>query len=284
MTTNIKPRYLIFDIESIADGELVRRVKFPDAVSPSEAIQLYKNELSAVNRTDFVPYTFQLPISIVVAKIDSDMSLIDIKSLDEPQFRPHVMTKNFWVGWERYGKPTLVTFNGRKFDVPLLELSAFRFGISLPKWFRGEKGANRNRYNLHAHLDLQELLTNFGATYMVGGLNLVANYLGKPGKMGVQGHMVQEMYEQGKLKEISDYCRCDVLDTYFVFLRSMVLMGEINLEREQQLVEETHAWLESHAEECVAYQDYLQKWGVWADPWKNGDSESHEGEPHESVT
>ena len=76
-----------------------------------------------------------------------------------------------------------------------------------------------------AHLDLQELLTNFGSTRFNGGLNLAANLLGKPGKMDVQGHMVQDMYEAGKLAEINDYCRCDVLDTYFVFLRSRVLVG-----------------------------------------------------------
>ena len=55
---------------------------------------------------------------------------------------------------------------------------------------------------------------------MTGGLNLVANLLGKPGKMDVQGDMVQDMYNAGRLADINDYCRCDVLDTYFVFLRT----------------------------------------------------------------
>ena len=35
--------------------------------------------------------------------------------------------------------------------------------------------------------------------------------------------MVQDMYDAGRLAEINDYCRCDVLDTYFVFLRTRVL-------------------------------------------------------------
>ena len=45
--------------------------------------------------------------------------------------------------------------------------------------------------------------------------------------MDVQGYMVQDLWNDGRLAEINDYCRCDVLDTYFVFLRSMVLLGQL---------------------------------------------------------
>ena len=38
---------------------------------------------------------------------------IDVVTLDEPEFRPHVMARQFWHGWRHYGRPTLVTFNGR---------------------------------------------------------------------------------------------------------------------------------------------------------------------------
>jgi 3'-5' exonuclease len=270
MSQNARPRFLIFDIESIADGDLVSQVKYPkDHHTPQEAITLFRAERYAEKKSDFVPYTFQLPISIVVAKVDAEFNLLDLKSLDEPEFRPHVMTKHFWTGWERYGQPTLVTFNGRQFDIPLLELAAFRFGISIPKWFRGEKSSNRNRYNQGSHLDLQELLTNFGATYFAGGLNLAANSLGKPGKMDVQGCMVQDLYDQNNLQEISDYCRCDVLDTYFVFLRCMVLTGELTLDREQELVNQTRQWLEDRAEECKVYRHYLGNWGIWRNPWQS---------------
>ena len=35
---------------------------------------------------------------------------------------------------------------------------------------------------------------------------------------------------RGKLAEINNYCRCDVLDTYFVFLRTRVLVGQLTLD------------------------------------------------------
>jgi predicted PolB exonuclease-like 3'-5' exonuclease len=124
----------------------------------------------------------------------------------------------------------------------------------------------RNRFNLDAHLDLQELLTNFGSTRFTGGLSLAANLLGKPGKMDVQGHMVQDLFNGGRLAEINDYCRCDVLDTYFVFLRTRVLLGKLKLEEEQTLVGEVKTWLESKASQVPVYGHYLEHWGEWRPP------------------
>ncbi|HEY2838102.1 MAG TPA: 3'-5' exonuclease, partial [Pirellulales bacterium] len=150
-------------------------------------------------------------------------------------------------------------------------LAAFRYGISLPGWFNiAAKSFEqaRNRFNTEAHFDLQELLTNFGSSRFNGGLNLAANLLGKPGKMDVQGDMVQDLFEAGKLREIHDYCRCDVLDTYFVFLRTRVLLGRLSLDEEQGLIAETKTWLTERAKETPAYAIYLKRWGDWPDPWK----------------
>ncbi|MDA7949867.1 MAG: 3'-5' exonuclease [Pirellulaceae bacterium] len=270
-----KIQYFVFDIESVADGKLISTIHFPDEeLSPNEAIQKYRKELLETRGSDFIPYTFQLPVSLALAKIGANFELIDLVVLDEPQFRPHIITQHFWQGWQAYKKPTLVTFNGRTFDVPLLELAAFRYGISVPEWFRLHAPSYeqpRNRYNTSAHFDLQDLLTNFGATRFNGGLNLAANLLGKPGKMRVQGDMVQDMFHDGKLAEINDYCRCDVLDTYFLFLRSRVMLGQLSLSEEQALLSKTKRWVEDQSKVCSIYQEYLENWGHWENPW----SENH---------
>ena len=241
-------RYLVFDIESIADAPLVAKLRYPgQSLEPAESVRRYRAELMEKFESDFIPYTFQMPISVVVGKVAADFRLIDVVVLDDPQFRPHVITENFWRGWEKYRRPTLVSFNGRGFDLPLMELTAFRYGLSLPGWFQSTGKPSeqlRNRYNTAAHIDLCELLTNFGSTRFNGGLNLAANLIGKPGKMDVQGNMVQDLYDQGKLAEINDYCRCDVLDTYFVFLRTRVLIGQLSIDVEQEIVAEVKGWLE----------------------------------------
>jgi predicted PolB exonuclease-like 3'-5' exonuclease len=265
-------RFLVFDIESVADGSLVSRLRYPgENLTGEQAVAHYRAELMEQYDNDFIPYTYQVPASIAVAKVSGDFRLIELVVLDEPAFRPHVMTEHFWRGWEKYHRPTLVSFNGRTFDIPLLELAAFRYGLSIPTWFNlAAKSFEqpRNRYNLDAHFDLQELLTNFGSTRFTGGLNLAANLLGKPGKMDVQGHMVQDLYEAGKIAEINDYCRCDVLDTYFVFLRTRVLLGQLARDEEHEIIVDTKALLERKRGEVRAYQLYLERWGDWDDPWE----------------
>lgn len=274
-------RYLVFDIESVADGPLVAKLRFPhEEVSGEEAIRRYRAELLAKFDSDFIPYTFQLPISVVVAKVAADFRLLDLVALDEPQFRSHVITENFWRGWEAYRRPTLVSFNGRTFDLPLLELAAFRYGLSLPGWFNTTGKAYeqpRNRYNAEAHLDLHDVLTNFGASRFNGGLNLAASLLGKPGKMEIQGHMVQDLYNEGKLREINDYCRCDVLDTYFAFLRTMVLTGQLQLADEQRIVAAAKDWLHERTPLHPIYASYLSRWGNWTNPWPGVAAAAEEG-------
>ena len=132
----------------------------------------------------------------------------------------------------------------------------------------------RHRYNAAAHLDLYEVLTNYGASRFSGGLNLAANLLGKPGKIETKGHMVQDLFDAGKINEINDYCRCDVLDTYFVFLRAMVMLGHLTLEREQELVHHARDWLTGETSRHAVYATYLQHWGDWSNPWEGSDSEA----------
>ncbi|MCA8997987.1 MAG: 3'-5' exonuclease [Planctomycetaceae bacterium] len=262
--------YLIFDVEAIGDGDLISKVRYSkDKLSPDDALRRYRDELLEQTGKDVLPPTFVLPISVAVAKVDSNFRLIDCAVLDEPEFRPHKITQGFWQGWRHYQRPTLVTFNGRGYDLPVLELAAFRFGIALPDWFNVNAKAYeqfRNRYNTSAHIDLMDLFSNFGSMRMIGGLNLLANLIGKPGKTGIDGSQVQDMYHAGQVGEINDYCRCDVLDTYFVFLRSRVLTGHISLEQEQELVDQTRTWLESRAESVAAFQHYLAEWGDWTPP------------------
>ena len=271
MTAEQKVRYLAFDIASATDGQLLSRLQYPGQdLEPAAAVRRYRSEMREIAGTDFIPYTFQIPIAVAVAKIAADYRLIDVVLLDEPRLRPHVITEHFWRGWERYRRPTLVSFNGRSFDLPLMELAAFRYGVSAPGWFNvGAKSfeQSRNRFNLDAHIDLQELLTNFGCTRFTGGLSLAANLLGKAGKMDVQGHMIQQMFEENRLAEVGDYCRCDLLDAYFVFLRTRVMFGELSLEGEHELVLETRQWLDGHASEVRAFQLYLDRWGDWQNPW-----------------
>ncbi|GAB5443440.1 MAG: 3'-5' exonuclease [Fuerstiella sp.] len=256
--------YLIFDVEAVGDGDLIQRVRYPDEeLEPLEAIHRYQAELIEQTGRDVLPPTFVVPVSVAVAKVSATFELTDLTVLDAPHFRPDQIVRRFWQGWEHYNRPTFVTFNGRGYDMPVLELGAFRLGIPLPAWFNVQSRSfeqSRNRYNTDRHLDLQDLFSNFSAVRVNGGLNLMANLIYKPGKSGIDGSQVQDLYFDGQAERINDYCRCDVLDTYFVFLRSRVLIGQLSLEDEQALVANAREMLKEQADEHPAYQHYLEYW------------------------
>jgi predicted PolB exonuclease-like 3'-5' exonuclease len=248
--------FLIVDTESVPDGDLLARVKYPgENLTPEQAIDRAQAEARGLSQTgsDFLPVTFQIPVAISVVRVAADFSLQAIACLDTPDFRPREMVRKFWMGVARY-KARLVTFNGRGFDLPLLELAAFRWGYSVRDHFYN----SRNRFNGN-HIDLFDWLSNYGACRISGGLNLLAKLLGKPGKMGVDGAQVYAFYQEKRLQEINDYCLCDTLDTYFVFLRTRVLLGDLTLSDESTLVRRAQVWLTAKIPEFPILRAYLQR-------------------------
>jgi predicted PolB exonuclease-like 3'-5' exonuclease len=265
---NDSTAFLVLDTESVPDGRLLSLVKYPDeALGPEEAVERARAEARerSPDGSDFLPVTFQYPVAVCVLRVGADFRIQAIKCLDTPHFRPQKIVEEFWRGVncykEKHGnRVKLVTFNGRSFDLPLLELAAFRFGCTSTDYFLN----SRNRFN--GELDLMDWLTNYGAYRLAGGLNLFSKLLGKPGKMDVAGDQVYALYQQGKTQEINDYCMFDTLDTYFVFLRTRVLRGDISLEEEHALVIRAKAWITAKVAEVPALRKYLDNWGDWQ-PW-----------------
>lgn len=254
--------FLVMDTESVPDGRLLGRVKYPDAnLSAEEAVARAQAEARERSPTgsDILPVSFQYPVAVCIIRVGGDFGIQAITCLDAPRFQPREIVKKFWQGIACY-KAKLVTFNGRGWDLPLLELAAFRYGCSGRDYFLN----SRNRYN--GPIDLLDWLNNFGSARHAGGLNLLSKMLGKPGKMDIAGDQVYALHQDGKLQDINDYCTFDTLDTYFVFLRTRVLIGEISLEQEHDLVQRAKAFLASKTSELPGLQQYLANWGDW-EPW-----------------
>src|SRR5438067_1795506 len=254
--------FLVVDTESVPDGRLLSAVKYAgDNLSPEEAVERARHEARETNwnGSDFLPVTFQVPVAVCVLRVSADFSLQSLACLDAPHFRPREIVNKFWLGQSFY-KAKLVTFNGRAFDMPLLELAAFRYGFSARDYFQN----SRNRFN--GPIDLCDWLTNFGACRMVGGLDLLAKLLGKPGKMEVSGDQVYQMHLDGKLQEVNDYCLCDTLDTYFVFLRTRILTGDIGPDQEAELVARAKELLEAKSSEFPVLRRYLDNWTEFPSP------------------
>jgi predicted PolB exonuclease-like 3'-5' exonuclease len=268
-TGDTAPAFLIIDTESVPDGRLLSRVKYAgENLTTEEAVQRAQAEARdrSLTGSDFVPVSFHYPVAVCILRAGSDLSLQAVTCLDAPSFRPRKIVEAFWAGIAAYKEKykervKLVTFNGRTFDFPLLELAAYRYGCQARDYFL----SSRNRFG-GGHIDVMDWLTNFGALRLAGGLDLLSKLLGLPGKMDVSGDQVYALHCDGQAQAINDYCMFDTLDTYFVFLRTRVLTGEITLEQEHILVRRAKSWLESKTAELPALAQYLAHWGEW-NPW-----------------
>jgi predicted PolB exonuclease-like 3'-5' exonuclease len=219
--------FAVFDVETRVDKHLLNQVYFDgQGLSDSEAFDRYREDLRRRRDSDFFPITLHLPISIAIGNVDDNYVLNAVETLALGDYSEETLVREFWTRAERFAG-TLVTFNGRRFDIPVLELAALRHGIAAPVHF-GDESLARNRHSAARHFDLFDYLTNFGAVSLAGGMNLLLKMIGMPGKSGMDGSMVQEYFETGRLQEIHRYCRNDVVQTYFLFLRVALLRGEID--------------------------------------------------------
>ena len=241
--------FAIFDVETRVDKHLLNQVYFEGhGLSDNEAFERYREELRRRRDSDFLPITLHLPISIAIGNVGDDYALHAVESLALDDYSEEKLVREFWSRSERFAG-TLVSFNGRRFDIPVLELAALRHGIAAPIHF-GDDGIARDRHSSERHFDLFDYLTNFGAVSLAGGMDLLLKMIGMPGKTGMDGSMVQEYFEAGRLDEIHRYCRNDVVQTYFLFLRVALMRGEITDEAYRNATEASLHFL--HEEEILA--------------------------------
>ncbi len=158
-------------------------------------------------------------------------------------------------------RPRLVSFNGRSFDLPVLKYRAMVHGIAAPWLYNsGDKwNSYTSRYSLDWHCDLLEALSDFGASARIK-LNEVCSVLGFPGKFGVDGANVAQMYDDKKVKEIRDYCETDVLNTYLVYLRYMHHRGVLSTENYNQSVGDILSLIDGEKAKRPHLGEFFEAW------------------------
>jgi len=192
--------HLVLDIETIPDPELPR-LDESDKVPPPPFNRIVT--LGCLLLEDHVPKR----LGIVGEGKDEAAMLAD------------------FAQWLDAKKPTVVTWNGRGFDMPVITSRALRHGIGMPWWFQDRN--TRYRYSTEGHFDLMDFLADFGATKNAR-LDVYAKLVGLPGKVGVDGSQVAPMVHAGKLDEVNSYCLCDVAQTAGIFLRVELLRGALD--------------------------------------------------------
>jgi predicted PolB exonuclease-like 3'-5' exonuclease len=256
---------LVFDIETVPDAETGRKLYDLDGLSDADVARvMFHKRREQTGDSDFLRHHLHRVVAISVALrrdvqgstsaaggrkpgAAADPSLA-VWSLGEPNAGEAELVRRFYDGIEKYS-PTLVSWNGSGFDLPVLHYRALKHGISAPRYWETGADDQSFRWNNYIsryherHTDLMDVL----AYYMpraAAPLDEIATLLSLPGKMGMSGAAVWDRYQDGKIEDIRNYCETDVLNTYLVYLRYELLRGNLDgagLKREEKLVRDTLA-------------------------------------------
>ena len=124
-------QYLIVDIETVPD----RRIWQPAKEDPSVFPPLYAHRV----------------IVLGGMLLDSNYRLVKLGLLAPPGTDESDRLRSFSTFVEAH-QPTLVTYNGRGFDLPVLALRSLRCGVPMA-WYYKNRG-EESRYCEENHIDL----------------------------------------------------------------------------------------------------------------------------------
>lgn len=188
---------IVYDIETVTD----------EAYLEGEFPPIYAHKVIAIAYTEFTD-TYKV----------RESGIVNGPLLPTTEQEEFACVETFLM--KARGK-TIIDWNGRRFDFPVLQSRAFHYGISMG-WYFGDRDYN-NRYG-DAHIDLSDRWRRYGTT-AAQPLGAMAELMGVPGKTGMKGSQVQEVFEAGGYDQISSYCMQDVYTTSFVFLRAAYTWG-----------------------------------------------------------
>lgn len=249
---------LVFDIETIPDVEAGRKLYDLDGLSDKDTAEALFALRRAKVGNDFLPHYLQKICAISL--VFSQGKQLKVWSLgDEASDEKELITR-FFAGLDKH-TPTLVSWNGSGFDLPVLHYRALLHGVSAPTyWEVGEQqqGFRWNNYlsRFHyRHIDLMDLIAGY-QNRAFAPLDDISSLLGFPGKMGMSGSKVWDYFMDGQIKSIRDYCETDVLNTYGVYLRFELIRGIITQSEYDASIEQLKAYLANETDK-PHFQEFL---------------------------
>ena len=251
---------LVFDIETIPDITAGSKLYGFSGDDAQIAEAMFAKRREETQGSDFLRLHLQkiVTISVVLSKGEQ----VKVWSLGHSGQSEAELIKKFYDLVEQC-VPTLVSWNGSGFDMPVLHYRALINKVVANRyWESGEHDSGfkwnnyLNRYH-YRHLDLMDVLACYQAKANAP-LDEIASLLGFPGKMGMAGNKVWEYYLNGKLNDINDYCETDVLNTYLVYLQFEYMRGFLDAKQLKLKKESLHQYLQQ--ENKKHFNEFLTAW------------------------
>ncbi len=250
----------VFDIETIPDVDSGRRIYDRGGLGDEDTAKAMFNLRQQQTGGEFLPLHLQRICAISVVLRHADR--VRVWSLGEADADEAELVRRFFDGIDKFA-PTLVSWNGGGFDLPVLHYRALLHGVQAPRyWDTG--GEDRDfkwnnylsRYH-ERHTDLMDVLAAYQPR-ATARLDEVASMLGFPGKMGMSGAKVWDAFLGGDIEGIRNYCETDVLNTYLVYLRFELTRGHLTpagYDKELQLLRDTLA-----QEDKAHLREFVDNW------------------------
>jgi predicted PolB exonuclease-like 3'-5' exonuclease len=251
---------LVFDIETIPDIESGKKLYDLENLSDLDTAQALFALRRAKVGNDFLPHYLQKICAISV--VLSHGPQVKVWSLGDEQSDEKELIRRFFAGIDKH-TPTLVSWNGSGFDLPVLHYRALLHGIAAPTYWEIGDNQQNFRWNNYLsrfhyrHIDLMDVMAGF-QNKAFAPLDDIATMLGFPGKMGMSGAKVWDQYANGQIKNIRDYCETDVLNTYCVYLRFELIRGTITQEEYEQRLDQLKNYLTTEQDK-IHLQEFLRK-------------------------
>lgn len=254
----------VFDIETIPDVATGRRLYGIDPEAMQKLsdedvakVMEHQRRMESGNEDALLRHHLQKIVAISVVFRSRDQ--FKVWSLGELDATEAELIQRFFDGIQRY-LPTIVSWNGSGFDLPVLHYRALLHGIVAPAYWdvHGDFRWNNytNRYH-ERHTDLMDVLSAYQPR-ATAKLDEIATMLGFPGKLGMSGDKVWETYLAGNLEAIRHYCETDVLNTYLVYLRFELMRGHLTPSEYQQECQLVRERLKADAK--PHFQQFLDAW------------------------
>jgi len=259
----------VFDIETIPDTEAVKyltNTETKDVQKLRQELEEYHIGVSGGNPFPRQPFHKVVAISFLEADIivnsdgTEEYTLTEIRSGGKEDSSEEEIVRGFF-NYLNKKTPRLVSYNGRSFDLPVLKYRAMKYGVSAPWLYKsGDKWNNyTSRYSLDWHCDLLEAFSDFGASARCK-MNEVCSILNIPGKIGVDGSKVTDLYDAKKIREIRDYCETDVMNTYLLYLHHQYHTGTLTQENFVSAAEQLANYLDADRTEKKHFDEFLSEW------------------------
>ncbi len=220
---------LVFDIETIPDTESGSKLYNLEGLGDEEIAQVMfsQRRQETGGTSDFLRHYVHKVVAISVVLASNDK--LSVWSIGDTDSDEKEIIQRFFDGIEKY-TPTLVSWNGGGFDLPVLNYRALYHGITAARYWENGSDDQSFRWNNYLsrfherHTDLMDVLAAYQPRANAP-LTDIATMLGFPGKMGMSGDKVWDYYLDNNIEAIRNYCETDVLNTYLIYLRYELMRG-----------------------------------------------------------